>query len=247
METVEFVETLRREGELFADTVARADPSTPVPTCPGWTVRDLAAHLGSVHRWAAGLVRERRTEAVRPDAPGPLADDALVPWLREGHGLLVEALESAPDDLSCWTFLPAASPLVFWTRRQAHETAVHRADAELALGLAPTTPPAGFAADGVDELLCDFYPRRATPDDSADAPRTVHVRATDVPDAAWTVPLGDPAAVRRSAEPPAAPDCVYEGTAADLYLALWNRRPLSELMIEGDPSVARRWRELFTP
>lgn len=259
MKNREFIDILSREGRLFADAVEQADPSAPVPTCPDWTVRDLALHLGAVHRWAADMVREARAEPVPPSRPAGLADEALGPWLREGHGLLVEALESAPDDLTCWTFMPAPSSLAFWTRRQAHETAVHRVDAESALG-APLSPgsssttelvvqelAAEFAADGVDELLCGFYPRRGTPDGFAADPRTVLVRATDVYGAVWAVFLGDPARAERVTEPPPAPDCVYEGTAEDLYLTLWNRRPLSDLGITGEVSVAHRWREVFRP
>ena len=29
------------------------DLERPVPTCPGWTFRQLATHLGRGHRWAA--------------------------------------------------------------------------------------------------------------------------------------------------------------------------------------------------
>ncbi|MFE9392190.1 maleylpyruvate isomerase family mycothiol-dependent enzyme [Streptomyces sp. NPDC006784] len=247
MERPEFIEVLGKEAQLFADAVGRAEPGTPVPTCPEWTVRDLALHLGTVHRWAAGMVREGRTEPVRPSSPAGLADEALAPWLREGAELLVEVLKAAPEDLECWTFLPAGSAAAFWTRRQAHETAVHRVDAEAALG-APFSPlPAGFAADGVDELLCGFYPRGGTPEGFASDPRTLHLRATDVAGAAWTAVLGDPARAERATAPPAAPDCVYEGTAQDLYLALWNRLPLSELTLSGEVSVAHRWREVFRP
>ncbi|MGI5351781.1 maleylpyruvate isomerase family mycothiol-dependent enzyme [Streptomyces sp. CA-250714] len=250
MENSEFIDVLRREGRLFADAVEQADPTAPVPSCPDWSVRDLATHLGTVHRWATGFVRDGRTERVWPSEPPgaeELPDKELAPWLREGHGLLVEALEAAPDDLSCWTFIPAPSPLAFWARRQAHETAVHRVDAELALGVPLSPLPAAFAADGTDELLCGFYPRRGTPEGFAAEPRTVYVRATDVPGAAWTVFLGDPARADRVTGPPAAPDCVYEGTAGDLYLALWNRLPLEDLTLSGDVSVAHRWRELFQP
>ena len=34
-----------------------AGPDASVPTCPGWTVRDLLAHQGMVHRWATAVVR----------------------------------------------------------------------------------------------------------------------------------------------------------------------------------------------
>ena len=45
---------------------------------------------------------------------------------------LIEALDSASPDLEAWTFLPAPSPLAMLARRQAHETAIHRYDAESA-------------------------------------------------------------------------------------------------------------------
>jgi Mycothiol maleylpyruvate isomerase N-terminal domain len=31
------------------------DLERPVPTCPGWTFRQLATHLGRGHRWAAQM------------------------------------------------------------------------------------------------------------------------------------------------------------------------------------------------
>ncbi|WP_239501838.1 hypothetical protein [Streptomyces qinglanensis] len=75
----------------------------------------------------------------------------------------------------------------------------------------------------------------------------MHLRATDVPGADWTAVLGDPARAERATAPPTAPDCVYEGTARDLYLALWNRLPLSDLALSGEVSVAHRRREVFRP
>src|ERR1019366_10224384 len=81
-----------------------------------------------------------------------IGDGDLFRAYRSAHAVLVEALVAAPPDLRCWTFLPAPSPLAFWARRQAHETTIHRVDAELASGpVAPVTPE--FAADGLDELL----------------------------------------------------------------------------------------------
>ena len=61
-----------------------------------------------------------------------------------------------PPDLDCWAFLPAPSPLAFWSRRQAHETAIHRADVESALRVRPVYPKE-FAADGIDELLLGAF------------------------------------------------------------------------------------------
>ena len=137
--------------------------------------------MGGVHRWATGYVADARTEVWEvglDEVVGAWPDDAeLADWLRHGCDALAAALAAAPPDLECWTFLPAPSPLAMWARRQAHETAIHRVDAELAAGTAvsPFTP--AFAADGVDELLTCFVPRRST-ECAAEAPTTLVVRCT---------------------------------------------------------------------
>ena len=97
-------------------------------------MRDLVRHIGGVHRWATGYVGDRRTEmwdVDHEDIAGTWpADLDLIDWFREGHTRLVHTLASAPPDLDCFTFLAAPSPLAMWARRQAHETAMHRFDAE---------------------------------------------------------------------------------------------------------------------
>ncbi|PJN38033.1 hypothetical protein CG747_24315 [Streptomyces sp. CB02959] len=247
MEITEFVETLRLDGGLLADAADTAGADAPVPACPEWRMRDLVRHMGTVHRWAAGFVTEPREDrGPFPEAP-ELTDDELVPWLREGHHHLVVALHTAPADLRTWTFLPAPSPLAFWARRQAHETSVHRADAQQAAGVPLTPLPARFAADGVDELLAGFH---ATDRSRlrTDTPRTLRLRADDTPGADWTVHLTPDAPPRtvRHATPDAAdaaPDSTVEAPAEELYLALWNRLPWDGLKVTGDPSLPALWRE----
>ncbi|RNL70220.1 maleylpyruvate isomerase family mycothiol-dependent enzyme [Streptomyces sp. I6] len=239
METSEFIAHLDEEGRLLAEAAASAGPDAVVPTCPGWRIRDLLRHTGTVHRWAAAVVTERHAE-YRPAAGEPDLDGAaLLTWFREGHGLLVDALSKAPAGLDCWTFLPAASPLVFWARRQTHETAVHRADAESALG-EPGPVPQRLAADGVDELLCAFHGRRGSRVRTG-APKVLRVRSTDTGDV-WTVRLSaEPPRADRSSEGPA--DCELSGPAGRLHLVLWNRLPLSAVALDGEGDVARLWRE----
>ena len=107
------------------------------------------------------------------------SDAELVEWFRSGHAALVAALAAAPPDLECLTFLRGApSPLAHWARRQAHETAIHRVDTELAAGSALSPVDAAVAADGVDELLCAFVPRRSTRL-RAETPTALRVRSTD--------------------------------------------------------------------
>jgi uncharacterized protein (TIGR03083 family) len=192
-----------------------------------------------VHRWAAAFVAEGHT-SYHPDGGLPDLDgDALLTWFREGHRQLVDTLAAAPVDVECWHFLPAPSPLAFWARRQAHETTVHRVDAEAARGGVGSEIAAGFAADGIDELLRGFHARRRSRVRS-DEPRVLRVRATDAEDAVWTVRLSqEPPAATRDAT--GAADCEVAGPAAQLYLSLWNREPFPE--VTGDAAVAALWRE----
>jgi uncharacterized protein (TIGR03083 family) len=239
----DYVAALRRDGELLAEAVAKADPDAPVPTCPGWTVRELAQHMGRVHRWATAYVRDGRAEAIPAEQEaavwGPMPDDAaLVGWLRAGHAALVASLATAPDGLACWSFLPAPSPLAFWARRQAHETAIHRADGQTATG-AVDTWPVGFAVDGIDELLVGFY-GRPTRRFQHEPPVTLGLRAADA-GLGWTLHIGpDRLRVDRASGDA---DCVVEGGAAELYLLLWNRRGVDGLAVTGDPVVLQLWRE----
>lgn len=208
---------------------------------------DLLRHTGSVHRWAAGYVREAQVEpGPFPEAP-ELVGAELLAWFREGHAALVRTLTQAPADVQCWTFLPTAppSPLAFWARRQAHETTVHRMDAEAALGTAYAPVAPEFAEDGVDELLTGFHARPRsrvrTPQ-----PRVVRVHAADT-GAVWTVELSpEPARTVRGdaytgGDPATAADCELTGEAAWLYAALWNRLPLAGPGVTGDLELARLW------
>ncbi|WP_377272515.1 maleylpyruvate isomerase family mycothiol-dependent enzyme [Peterkaempfera sp. SMS 1(5)a] len=248
MEIAHHIEALRQEGRLLARAAAGTPWDVPVPTCPDWRLRDLVHHTGSVHRWAAAHVAQGRTEpldeAGSEAAWGPKpGDEALLDWFREGHERLVATLEEAPADLACWSFLPAPSPLAFWARRQAHETAVHRMDAEAAAGSALSTVADAFAADGIDELLRGFLVRPVSRLRS-DRPRALLVRITDAPGGRsdLTVSISDgPVVVRREAGPA---DCTVSGRAGDLYPALWNRLPTGPehgIEVTGDRSLLELW------
>ena len=246
MRVEEHLAALRHEGELMARTLdGVSDWEAPVPTCPGWTVRELAHHLGRVHRWAALVVRERRdgdpekdTEEERIWGVMP-ADPDVAAWYRDSHAALVATLEGAPEDLACWAFLPASSPRAFWARRQAHETAIHRADAQAAGGGIDGVDPA-FAVDGIDELLLGFYSR---PRNRArtDTQRSLSVTAQDA-GASWIIHFGPDGAHPERAAGSGRADCEVLGPASELYLALWNRRPLEAMRVAGDPALVEVWR-----
>jgi uncharacterized protein (TIGR03083 family) len=257
VEITAHVDALERDGTLLADAAAAAGLTASVPTCPGWQVRDLVRHQAYVHGWAARHVTERPLtviddgddeEAVLSGGP----DDAeLIAGYRSGHAALVAAFRSADPDLDCATFMPAPSPLAFWARRQAHETAIHRYDAQSAAPGAAPTPGAAFAAafadDGIDELIMGFAARRRYRL-RGDGTRSLAVRATDTGNG-WQVSLAEGGTtVARDDEAgdvgARARDCLLEGSAAGIYAYLWNRSDATAaaVTITGDPAILGVWR-----
>ncbi|MGW6024092.1 maleylpyruvate isomerase family mycothiol-dependent enzyme [Streptomyces sp. NPDC055099] len=238
MEISEHLEILDAEGKLLARTAEAAGTDAKVATCPGWSVRDLLRHTGVVHRWAAAFVADEQTSPRPMGEPPELDGAALIDWYRQAHADLVTTLRAAAPDVQCWAFLPAPSPLAFWARRQANETAIHRVDAESARGGAPSPIGTEFAADGIDELLCGFHARERSRV-RTEEPRILRVRPTDA-DAVWTVRLSQEPPVTVRGEDGRA-DCEVSGPAERLYLALWNRAAFPH--VSGDAALSTLWSE----
>lgn len=206
----------------------RAGLSASVPTCPGWTVRDLVAHQGMVHRWAAGNLRGERLDPDALERAGLTHPDPLE-WLADGAIDLVTAWTQAPVDVRTVVFLnDAPPPKQFWARRQCHETTVHAVDALAAsLGRPPRHDEvwldAELAADGIDELVCGFLTRSKSRL-RTDEPGLLVV-APDDRDEWWEVRLSSAPAVsaRRTGPAPRRADWWVTGPAVELYLRLWNR------------------------
>nr|WP_269779687.1 maleylpyruvate isomerase N-terminal domain-containing protein [Propioniciclava soli] len=250
MEWSAYGEALGEAGAVLRGNAASAGLGASVPTCPGWVVTDLVTHVGLVHRWAAGRIRG---EGERPDADveaEAAASDDLLDWFDDGLVDLLNALASAPEELSGDFFLPDAPPLrLAWARRMAHETTIHAVDAMAArLGRSPQAGEvwfsAAFAADGLDELLTGFLPRpryELTPAE----PDEVLVTPSDV-DAGWLVEASaEGTETSRVAELPdlgvvATDATTVTGEARGLYLGLWNR---GEELACSDPAWLTRWRE----
>jgi uncharacterized protein (TIGR03083 family) len=234
----ELLEGIQQGLFELVDHAHRAGLDTTSVTAPDWTVRQLLAHQGMVHRWADALVRGgRKVDSAAFEAEGLAAADP-VEWVREGGLRLIDTLHDAPDDLQAPVFLndPPASPKLFWARRQCHETTIHAVDAlSASLGRFPTAVDTVWitrevAVDGIDELLAGFLTRPANKLHTA-SPTTVSVRPTDMDDS-WRVHLGEEPAVVERGTVDQHPlrfwkrehtDVVLEATSVTLYLALWNR------------------------
>lgn len=236
------VNALSRAGTVLREMAGAAGPHAPVPTCPTWDVSDLVAHQGMVHRWAAAHLRG--DTAHDTDASHEEGQTCAEPlgWFSDGLTALVETLRTTPDGAEVMVFLKdAPPPRRFWARRQAHETTIHSVDAISArLGRAPTAVEVGLdpalAADGIDELLTGFITRGGGKLHAAQ-PYTVLVR-TDDTGHAWTVRISDGPIVTTPGGDGG--DAVFSGTAAALYLSLWNRA--DEITCGGRAGALAQWR-----
>jgi uncharacterized protein (TIGR03083 family) len=238
MDVPSFVDRLSADGALLASAAARAGWEAAVPGTR-WNVRELLTHTGGIHRWAADIVA---TRSPRTDTPAGAAvgsgppDDELLDWFREGHAALVETLRAAPVDLDCATFLPADSPLHFWARRQAHETAIHRIDAEGAAGGGVSAVVAEFAQDGIAEILNGFARRRSN---AIERNATIGLAVAD--GSSWLIRLGGARIEAARSDDLTGADVTVRGGSSDLYLWLWNRP--SDATADGDLEVADLWAE----
>src|SRR2546421_807602 len=167
---------LRADGPLFRAAVAEAAPDTPVPSCPEWTVGQLTGHLASGYGFVTDHVGRGVTTA--PQGRSTEAVAASVAEFDERFAALVSLLDALDPEMPAWNWAPQPKRVSYWHRRMAHETALHRWDAQMAVGLAEPVE-AKLAADGVTEVLDTMLPggRRKGP---LDRTGMVALQAVDV-------------------------------------------------------------------
>jgi uncharacterized protein (TIGR03083 family) len=237
------------EIERFAALVPGADPRTPVRTCGRWKVSDLVHHTGRVHRWAAGLVssgaRKNRPMAETDDWDAQAGPRQQAEWLAGGSDRLLPALRAADPDARMYAW-GADQHVRFWSRRMTHETGVHRADAELALGIEPEFDPA-VAADGVSEFLANLWKARAWRWNIGKLrgnEEVIRLCSTDTVDE-WTITLAERGIPWSRHEPGGGPpaDATVHAAAAQLYLMVWGRRRCTDdrLKVSGDAELLAHW------
>lgn len=172
----DWLSLLRTQTERFAEALERGNLDAPVAACPGWSLRDLADHLGGVHQWAANAV-VAGTPVFEPEpADGDRSD--LVAWYRRHADHLVDVLAGRPADSPAWTLDKDDPTAGFWHRRQVHETVIHTWDAERSCWEARPLDPL-LAWDGVEEVAHVLYPRQVRLGRIAPLAGAVRLVATD--------------------------------------------------------------------
>jgi len=238
-----------QQAVLFARHLNGADVTAPVPSCPDWNVSQLSRHVEGGLRWAQQIVANRASEPPPDTALRDLATavhenpDELAVAIRLAAASLVTTLREAGPAAQMWCPV-AGGGSAFYARRFAHETAAHRADAALALGL-PFLLDDDVACDGVEEWLelgsmpfhFDVHPEMR---ELLGPGRTIGLHATDT-GGHWLLDLtGDAIAWRRGDEPASAR---LRGPVTEILLVLYRRLPVTAVEVVGDGGLIDFWLE----
>ncbi len=203
---------------------------------------DLTHHLGSIYSWVRtvlttdpGTRPAPRSESTA-DLPTGLAARQ---WWQQEFDQLLTVLDGLDPETPAWNWAPQPKRAAFWQRRMAHETVVHRWDAQLAISAAEPIE-AKLASDGVSEVLDTWLPagRRII-----NQPRygVVQLVAVDTGQE-WFLRLrGEGVALLDTdtlldTDDPRARVHV-SGTASDLLLALYGRLGFDLLAVTGDATL----------
>ncbi len=226
----ELVAHIRADAEMLA-AAAASNPAAGIVRYPGWTQLDLLVHTGSVHRRTSEIIRARSQERLGRVFPPDEEWDTVMPWFREGAAEMAGILEHTDPRTPVWAFGRDHS-VGAWRVRMALETAVHRWDAQRALG-SPDPLDARLAERGIGEFGTMWAGSIATDGVAG----RLGLRATDV-GAAWVLEAADGAARLHTGAGDTGP--AVAGAASDVYLWLLGRVPIDELQVTGDPASWER-------
>jgi len=226
MESRRLRDCLDADFHRLQEVAASADLTAQVPSCPGWTMTDLVRHVGEVYLQKVECIRLGREPDPWP--PEGLDAEPPLPLLDRSYAALIRELTNRRLEDHSYTWYGPDQTVGFWLRRMAHETLIHRVDAELGTGVPIAPIPDDLAVDGIDELLVVFvefstanWPDYFTAILADAANRSVRIVT---PQRSWTMRLTtrDVRAVQSDADKPSA---TIDGTPAEVLLWLWGRRP----------------------
>jgi uncharacterized protein (TIGR03083 family) len=191
------IDLIENEGQRLL-AVASQDVDREVPQYPGWMIRDLLSHTGSVLGRTTLVCRDRLQD--RPTSPKMAEGDDALKWFATRLEEVCAILKETDPGIPVWGFGP--SPNVgFWINRMLIEVGIHRWDTEQAFGR-PLPLLDDVSVAGLDEFPAMWMPRLGELS-------LVELLATDL-GRTWTFGHGeDPRKVR--------------ATGSDLYLRLMSR------------------------
>lgn len=244
----DFLGAIAEHGQKLIDVTGRLDLDISVPTCPGWTVRDLVVHTATVYQHKAITVADGWVDSSppRPTGLGEAGDAAVIDELQASLNAVLIVLEQADLSKPTYTWCDHEHTADWWVRRLAHESLIHAADAIVASGGTPDAE-AWLAIDGVDEILDEMmvgYPAWATFADGTDridltsGGRTWSLRSghwSGASPTSQTVYVDEPAVVT---DTNGAADATISADPQTLDYWLWGRAELPADAVNGDRTLA---------
>jgi uncharacterized protein (TIGR03083 family) len=251
-------EAILGHSELLVQSVATTDSDSVVPTCPGWTVRDLVAHVGQTQHWVSQILEDRITDpTLLPTeyAELPAEPQEWPGWLAEAAARAAAACSDAAMEEP--VFNAAGDERTggqFWLLSLLNETVVHGYDAAVAAGTHRDYP---IDAEVAAELVSNHLAMLTSPTwaalrpDSAVALRgdgeTLLWQADDpglATSSEWLVERRPDGATWQHRHDEA--DVRVHGPARALLLVLTRRLPLSDagaerVGVDGEADLARHW------
>jgi uncharacterized protein (TIGR03083 family) len=258
---------LQQDATALADAaIGRLD--VPIPTCPGWFMVDLVVHVGGVHRAQAAIVRTRSKEPLGiaremfDSVPGLLEwlesstlfgghsnlvsiPAGLDEWFRAGAEELSSALANADPTDTVWSW-SLDQTVAHYLRLMPIETAVHRWDAQVPTGH-PDPIQTDLATDGVSHTFEVMAPYRRQLIDSPPGTGESYLCIATDSGSTWQVTFEE--GELKVIENPPKPSAAIEigGSASELFLFLWGRRPVGGLQVAGDYELLSRYFQLVPP
>lgn len=241
MDQRDYCDALENEIDRFAVVLETASLDASVPGCPDWSVRDLALHLGTVHRWAENLVSNLAPHRRSPTSMDLVLEPVNSSWIREGGAQLLATLRAGNPSEPMWTW-GADQHMGWWSRRQLHETLVHRMDLEAACG-ANSHAPTVIAADAIDEFLVNlkcaevFSPQVRELRGSGEVLQIVAADAKR----SWSIQFQEDGFELTADVTPG--EAALSGPAVELLLVLYRRLPLdaTSVTVTGKQEIADFW------
>ena len=212
LEPDEVLGFIEGESAAVAAAIAPSVLELRVPSCPDWSFAELIWHLGRVQRFWAVTVRGGGADPVRP-AEEPIPKDAgeLERWFGASTRELLDALQTVSWEAPAWTWWKENRTVGAIARHQVQEAAVHRWDAQNAVGVPDPLPPQ-LADDGVDEFLWVARQMRG--------PEPIAFHATDT------------GTIFSAGHEPA--DITVSAPASELVLLLHSRLTPDDVEVSGD-------------
>jgi len=157
MDHTTLIDVITDEARSLAAAARATGPDAPVPATPEWSMAKLVKHTGTTHRWVLAIAATREFANPGDLDLGLPEDPALYPeWLEAGAATLTSTLSLLDPLAEMWSW-GVDQHARFWSRRMAHETAVHRWDAQSAQGKQDAIRT-DVAVDGIDERLENLTP-----------------------------------------------------------------------------------------